>query len=123
MSRKTIPTITRPRFNAELPLDDPPLKKYIILILSVEFSHKSEAKMATKTKADENGPFKEFVLEDWLREGFEGICNQMKSKRVKVNTSEFEAHMRSAAKEQLMAVRSLVDSFIEVVDKDDKDKA
>ena len=78
--------------------------------------------MATKTKADENGPFKEFVLEDWLREGFEGICNQMKAKRVKIDTTEFETHMRSAAKEQLMAVRSLVDSFIEVVDKD-KDKA
>ena len=76
------------------------------------------------TKADDNGPFKEFAFEDWLREGFDGMCGRMKSKRAKLDTSEFESHMRNAAKEQLMAMRSLVDTFIDMVDKeDDKGKA
>jgi len=72
--------------------------------------------------ADNNGPFKEFVFEDWLREGVEGVCNQMKFKTEKLDTSEFESHMRSAVKEQLLAMRSLVDSVIDYVDKKEEAK-
>ena len=68
------------------------------------------------TKADDNGPFKEFTFEDWFREGMQGFCGQIKFKKGRVNTSEFESHMRNAAREQLLAVRSLVDSFIEIFD-------
>lgn len=69
------------------------------------------------TKADENGPFKEFSFDEWLREGFEGMRNQMKFKRTKIDTTEFETHMRNSVKEQLLAMRSLVDSVIDVVEK------
>ncbi len=41
-----------------------------------------------KTKADNNGPFKEFMFDDWLREGFDGFCGQIKSERI--DTSQFE---------------------------------
>ena len=68
------------------------------------------------TKADDNGPFKEFVFDEWLREGFAGMCDQIKFKRAKFDTSEFETRMRNATKEQLLAMRSLVDSFIEIVE-------
>ena len=74
------------------------------------------------TKVDNNGPFKEFIFEDWLREGMEGMCNRMKIKKGKFNISDFETHMRNARKEQLLAMRSLVDSFITLVDdKPDED--
>ena len=66
------------------------------------------------TKADDNGPFKEFVFDEWLREGFKGMCGEMKFKPATFDTSEFETHMRNAAKEQLLAVRSLVESFIDI---------
>jgi hypothetical protein len=72
------------------------------------------------TRADDNGPVKEFVFEDWLCEGFEGFCNRVKSKRVRLDTSKFKTHMRNARKEKLLAMRSLVDSFIEVVDKEEQ---
>jgi uncharacterized protein YecA (UPF0149 family) len=78
--------------------------------------------MTTKGKADDNGPFKEFVFEEWLREGFEGIRSQVKFKRVKFDTSEFESHMRNAAKEQLLAVRSLVESFIDIFEEQESDQ-
>ncbi len=71
------------------------------------------------TKADDNGPFKEFTFEDWFREGMEGFCGQMRFKKGCVDASEFETHMRNAAKEQLLAMRSLVDSFIEVIDEEE----
>ncbi len=68
-------------------------------------------------RADDNGPFKEFRFDEWLRGGFEGMCGpHVKFKKVHLDTSEFETHMRNAAKEQLLAVRSLVDSFIDMVE-------
>ncbi len=73
------------------------------------------------TKTDENGPFREFIFEDWLREGIEGVCNRAKHRKARFDTSGFESHMRNACKEQLLAMRSLVDSFIEVVDKQEEE--
>ncbi len=43
----------------------------------------------------------------------------MRFKKGCVDASEFETHMRNAAKEQLLAMRSLVDSFIEVIDEEE----
>ena len=65
------------------------------------------------------GPVQEFVLTDWLREGCEGIRNKIENKLENrdrhFDTSEFRAHMRTARKEQLLALRSLVDSAIECI--------
>ena len=75
-------------------------------------------------RADENGPFKEFRIDEWLRDEFVGKCEEMGFKKTRLDTSEFESHMRKAAKEQLLAVRSLVDSFIDVVEgKEEKQAA
>jgi len=71
--------------------------------------------MATK-HADDNGPFKEFVFGDWLFEQFEDFCGQVKCGKGRMKTTEFEAHMRNAAKEQLLAMRSIVDGFIEIIE-------
>ena len=72
-------------------------------------------------KADDNGPFKEFVFEDWLKEGFKGMRNEFKCREVKFDTSGFETHMHNAVKEQMLAMRSLVDIFINMIDPDDKE--
>ncbi len=77
--------------------------------------------MADKTT--DNGPFKAFVFEDWLKEGIDGVSDRLREKKNTIDTSEFETHMRNAAKEQLFAMRSLMDSLIKYVDKDESDKA
>ena len=74
------------------------------------------------TKADDNGPFKEFDFEEWLREGVDGMRSRFKSKRTHFDTSGFETHMRNACKEQLLAMRSLVDSFIDIVEEKEEAK-
>ena len=74
------------------------------------------------TKADDNGPFKEFTFEDWLRDGFEGMCSRMNCKPVNLDTAEFEAHMRNSAREQLLAMRNLVDKFIDYIDEQPDDE-
>jgi hypothetical protein len=78
--------------------------------------------MAGKLK---NGPVEEFILGDWLKEGAEGMRGKMEEKRermekrfqkrTRIDTSEFRAHMRQARKEQLLAIRSLVDSALECI--------
>ena len=76
--------------------------------------------MAEKAKADQEGPFKEFVFEEWLRDGLEGICGGMKRRRERFDTSEFFTHMRNAQKEKLLAFRSLLDSALAVLEKEEK---
>jgi hypothetical protein len=72
--------------------------------------------MADKVKT---GPVQEFVLTDWLRDGFKGMRSTMEKKMEKrtrqFDTAEFRAHVRNARKERLLAIRSLVDSAIEYV--------
>lgn len=77
--------------------------------------------MATK-RADDNGPFKEFNFGSWVFEQMEDVCGQMKCGKGRVAATEFETHMRNAAKEQLLAMRSVVDSFIEIIDEKAKTK-
>jgi hypothetical protein len=69
------------------------------------------------TRADDNGPFKEFAFEDWLRERFREVRQEMKGRKEKFNTTGFRTHLRNASKEQLLAVRSLIDSAIEYIDR------
>lgn len=73
------------------------------------------------TKKYEHEPVEEFVFEDWLRDGIKGFRSQFerrtKGEAMDFDTSEFRTHMRNAGKEQLLAVRSLIDSAIDWLDK------
>lgn len=68
-----------------------------------------------------NGPVEEFVFEDWLRDGIKGVRHKvesrMQAKERNFGASEFRKHMRNARKEQLLAVRSLIDSAIDWLDR------
>ncbi|MCB0163591.1 MAG: hypothetical protein KDI79_05145 [Anaerolineae bacterium] len=70
-------------------------------------------------KADHTGPFKEFVFEDWLREGVEGFCEELKDAKKEFNSENFRKHLRDASKEQLLAVRNFIDNAIEFLDKEE----
>jgi hypothetical protein len=71
--------------------------------------------MADKTKT---GPVEEFVFEDWLRDGLEGVRSKIEKKTGgRFDTSGFRTHIRNARRERLLAVRSLIDSAIEFLDK------
>jgi hypothetical protein len=76
------------------------------------------------TKADNNGPFKEFDFAEWLRDGLKGIQAEMKGKKKEIfdfDTSEFRSHLRNASKEQLLAIRSLLDKAIETIEKQESE--
>lgn len=51
---------------------------------------------------------KEFVFEDWVREGIRGIRRSRKA----LFPEEFHKHLRAAQKEALLAYRSLIDAAI-----------
>ena len=71
-------------------------------------------------KKYEHEPVEEFVFEDWLRDGIKGVRSKFEHRMKgegRVDTSEFRQHMRNASKEQLLAVRSLLDSAIDWLDK------
>lgn len=70
-------------------------------------------------RADDNGPFKEFTFGSWLRDGLDEMYCQTYGQRLRIETSRFESHMRNSAREQLLAVRSLLDGFIERIDEAD----
>ncbi|MBI1877214.1 MAG: hypothetical protein HYR94_03095 [Chloroflexi bacterium] len=70
-------------------------------------------------------PVEEFVFEDWLRDGMKGMRDKIESSmtgasRRRFDASEFREHMRNARKEQLLAIRSLLDSAIDWIDKQDE---
>ncbi len=64
-----------------------------------------------------------FVFEDWLRDGLKGMRHEFEARmkcespRQRFDASEFKQHMRNARREHLLAVRSLIDSAIERLDK------
>ncbi len=76
--------------------------------------------MAERTKADQEGPFKEFVFEEWLQDGIEGIRGKMEQKKADFDPSKFRQHLRNAQKEQLLAMRSLIDNAIEYLEKEEE---
>ena len=55
---------------------------------------------------------KAFVLEDWLADGIKGVRESLKRKKRR-EPSAFRLHLRSAAKEALLAARSVFDEAIE----------
>lgn len=55
---------------------------------------------------------KTFVLEDWLSDGIKGARQSLKRKKHR-GPSAARGHLRSAAKEMLLAVRSVLDEAIE----------
>jgi hypothetical protein len=69
----------------------------------------------------EHEPVEEFVFEDWLRDRIKGVRSKvehrMKGEGMDFDTSEFRMHMRMAGKEQLLAMRSLLDNAIDWLDK------
>lgn len=69
--------------------------------------------MAEKPRAGESAPAKEFTIEGWLRDGLDGIRSKVENRTGRFDTSSFRTHMRNARREQLLAVRSLIDSAIE----------
>jgi hypothetical protein len=76
--------------------------------------------MPEKTRADEGGPFREFVFEEWLRDGIEGMRQKMEQKKAHFDPSNFRKHMRNAQKEQLLAIRDLIDNAIEHVERQEE---
>jgi len=76
--------------------------------------------MPEKAKADEGGPFKEFVFEEWLRDGIEGMRQKMEQKKTHFDPSNFRKHIRNAQKEQLLAIRDLIDNAIGYVEKQEE---
>lgn len=72
----------------------------------------------------EHEPVEAFDFEDWLRDGIKGFRQKVESsmppKGKTFDTSEFRQHMYNAQKEHLLAVRSLIDSAIDWLDKKDE---
>jgi hypothetical protein len=77
--------------------------------------------MAGRYRADASGPFKEFVLTEWLRDGMEDMCHKMKYSKEQFEPVNFRRHIRNAQKEQLLAMRSIIDSALERLEKVDEE--
>jgi len=55
---------------------------------------------------------KTFVFEDWLSDGIKGVRESLRQKKER-QPSVFRGHLRAAAKEVLLAARSVLDEAIE----------
>ncbi len=55
---------------------------------------------------------KAFVFEDWLSDGIKGVRENLRQKKER-QPSAFRGHLRAAAKEVLLATRSVLDEAIE----------
>ena len=64
---------------------------------------------------------KAFALEDWLADGVKGVRESLKRKKRR-EPSAFRGHLRSAAKEMLLAVRSVLDEAIEYLEAEPQPK-
>jgi hypothetical protein len=70
-----------------------------------------------------NEEAKEFVFEDWLAEGLRACRTGFRKGRDKeFLPEESRAHLRTARKEMLLAVRSLIDAAIERTEEKPKKK-
>ena len=58
---------------------------------------------------------KAFVFEDWLSEGIKGVRESVKRRRRR-EPSAFRGHLRAAAKEVLLAVRSALDEAVDALE-------
>jgi hypothetical protein len=75
--------------------------------------------MTDRTRADQEGPFREFSFEEWLRDGVEGMRGKVEQKKAEFDPAQFRRHLRNAQKEQLLAMRSLIDNAIEYLEKEE----
>jgi len=64
---------------------------------------------------------KTFIFEDWLADGIKGVRGSLKHKKER-RPSAFRGHLRSAAKEVLLAWRSLLDGAIEALEAEPEPK-
>ncbi len=76
--------------------------------------------MTNRTKADQDGPFKEFVFEGWVRENVKRLCQEIENKRPHLGPSNFRKHVHNAQRERLLAAREFIDNAIDYLDKLDK---
>ena len=67
-----------------------------------------------------NAEVEEFDLEEWLDKGMRGLRRSLKSKRPQILPDQFKQHTRAARKEMLLAVRSLLDTAIQELEKEPK---
>ena len=72
--------------------------------------------------AEEGVHAKEFVFEDWLAEGIRGFRGSYKIVSSRL-PEEFREHTRTARREMLLAMRSLLDAAIECTEEKPKKKA
>lgn len=63
---------------------------------------------------------REFRVNDWLKEGAEGINARRRNMMHGLIPKPFSNHMRAARREMLLAFRSLIDEAIERIDPDGK---
>jgi hypothetical protein len=78
--------------------------------------------MVERVRADAGGPFKEFVFTEWLREGLNAMCDQWKRGKEQLDPDNLRRHLRHAQKEQLLAVRNMIDTAIERLEKTEAKK-
>ena len=69
-----------------------------------------------RTRADNNGPFKEFEFGQWACDEFKQFRAEAGPRR-QARREKLRREMRHAAKAQLVAVRDLLDSVIETLEK------
>ena len=65
----------------------------------------------------------DFDFENWLKEGMTGFKHSVKNEMPAFNFADVRTHIRNAQKEQLLAMRSFIDSAIDWLDKDEKNEA
>lgn len=65
--------------------------------------------MAARVRADAGGPFKEFVFTEWLKDNIEACCHSMKEGKEQLEPANVRRHIRNAQKEQLLAMRDMID--------------
>ena len=64
---------------------------------------------------------KTFAFEDWLSDGIKGMKSSLKNKKRRA-PSATRNHLRSAAKEVLLAVRSVLDGAVEYLETEPQPK-
>ena len=73
----------------------------------------TKAKSVTQVNDEETA----FDLEGWVKQGIKGLQRSVKCEAPRILPEQFRAHTRAARKEMLLAVRSLLDSAIQELDR------
>ena len=70
-----------------------------------------------------NGPFKEFDLLDWFRDGYQTFLHDVEKTTDNLDRREVRLQMRNFVKEQLIVVRDTIDDMIEQIEARDTETA